>query len=327
MPLTNSDFNAIMRIYSDRQLEDKRALEDRQADAYRCFPRLREIAQEIASLSVRKARARLGVEGAEDFDYPAALSELEEERESLLSMGGYPKDYLSMQYHCPICRDTGFVHGEKCVCFRREELAYLYSGSNDREILELENFDHFREDYYSDLRIGDEPSPRENARMARASAEQFVARFGREFSNLFIYGEAGTGKTFLSHCIARELIKDGRNVLYLTATGLFDTMAKERFSHSDTSEAHTDQILSADLLIIDDLGTELLNSFVSSQLFYCVNERSLRKKPTVISSNLGLQELQERYSERTSSRIFSSYQLIRLSGDDIRIHKQPQGGK
>lgn len=324
MALSNADFDAIMRIYSDRQLNNRRSLEERRNEAYARYPRLREIAEEIASLSVRKAKAQLGADGVEDFDYESELATLDEERSALLALGGFPDDYLEMHYSCPICRDTGFINGRKCKCFRREEINYLYTGSNTSEILEKENFDHFDENYYSTGTLDMEgTSARKNALAAKETAEQFVAEFDTKFRNLLIYGETGTGKSFLSHCIARELIRAGRSVLYLTADDLFEFLATDRFERGRSGPVrHSDHIFSADLLIIDDLGTEITNSFVLSQLFRCVNERLIKKKSTIISTNLNLSEFQDRYSERISSRIISSYTLIRLFGSDIRVLKQ-----
>ena len=328
MARSNTDFDAIMRIYSDRQLNNRRSLDARRREAYARFPRLREIAEEIASLSVRKAKAALGADGAEDFDYGAELSSLAEERTALLDRGGYPPDYLEMHYSCPICHDTGFVGGKKCECFLREEINYLYMGSNDSGILADENFDRFDLGCYRETRREDETaSPREYAALARNTALAFVKNFDHSFENLLICGETGTGKSFLSHCIAHELIGCGCSVLYLTANDLFSLLGDDAFRRDRSNEGrHADQILSADLLIIDDLGTEYTNAFVSSRLFACVNERILKKKATIISTNLNLSEFQKRYSERISSRIFSSYKLIRLSGSDIRIQKQMRGG-
>ena len=157
----------------------------------------------------------------------------------------------------------------------------------------------------------------ETARRAYDTAQRFVQNFDHKFENLFLYGDTGVGKTFLSHCIARELLRSTHCVLYFSAYDLFDMMAANSFSRKDTG---TDEelIYDCDLLIIDDLGTELNNAFVSSQLFYCINERLLRKKSTIISTNLSMTMLRDTYSDRISSRIISQYSIIPLYGDDIR---------
>ena len=138
----------------------------------------------------------------------------------------------------------------------------------------------------------------------------------------FLYGSTGVGKTFLSHCIARELLKTAHCVLYFSAFDLFDKLAQNTFARKTETDPGEDFIYDCDLLIIDDLGTELSNSFTTSQLFICLNERILRQKPTIISTNLALEDIKSIYSERTFSRISSNYTLLRLTGDDIRIQKK-----
>ncbi|MBQ2626816.1 MAG: ATP-binding protein [Eubacterium sp.] len=325
MALSNTAYDAIMRIYNDRQLENRKAQEARIEEVYQKIPRLAELSGEIASLSVRKARAMLEKD-TDDFDLEAAIAGLAEERAVLLRAHGYPADYLELQYTCPKCKDTGLINGRKCDCFLRTEVDYLYRGSHDQKLLEEENFDRFILEYYPDD-IMDTPglSSRANAMQARETAIRFVQQFDTAFENLCIYGDTGVGKSFLSHCIAHELILRGHTVVYLTSHDLFDHLAQSAFDHNEDAADLSDQIFSCDLLIIDDLGTELTNAFVSSQLFLCVNERILKKKSTIISTNLSLEKFAEIYSERTFSRILGSYRLIRLFGRDIRIQKTLQG--
>ena len=160
----------------------------------------------------------------------------------------------------------------------------------------------------------------ETAKDAVAKCKDFIRHFDDEFSNLYFYGDTGIGKTFLSNCVAKELMDSGHSVIYFTAFQLFDILSKGVFDE-DAVAAHRN-IFTCDLLIIDDLGTELANSFTTSQLFLCLNERILRKKSTVISTNLGMTQLADIYSERILSRISSYYTLIKLFGDDIRILKR-----
>ena len=165
------------------------------------------------------------------------------------------------------------------------------------------------------------------AKRAHDTAQNFVRYFDTEFQNLFLYGDTGVGKTFLSHCIARELLNTAHCVLYFSAFDLFDLFAQSAFSKKADDRCSEDLIYDCDLLIIDDLGTELTNSFVSSQLFLCINERIMRRKSTIISTNMKLSDVSGTYSERTFSRIASSYQMVKLIGKDIRIQKIFIGGK
>ena len=161
-----------------------------------------------------------------------------------------------------------------------------------------------------------------NIKNAYCIAQEFVTSFADEFRNLFLYGDTGVGKTFLSNCIAKELIDRSFSVIYLTSFELFDTLAKSKFEKEKAAESMCEHIFDCDLLIIDDLGTELANSFTISQLFLCLNERLLRRKSTIISTNLSLESLVDIYSERTFSRITSNYTMLKLTGDDIRIKKK-----
>ena len=155
-----------------------------------------------------------------------------------------------------------------------------------------------------------------------AKCRDFIENFDKNFSNLYFYGDTGIGKTFLSNCVAKELMDRGYSVIYFTAFQLFDILSKGIFRREEEAIAAHQNIFNCDLLIIDDLGTELTNSFTTSQLFLCLNERILRKKSTIISTNLGMNQLADIYSERVLSRISSNYTLIKLFGADIRILKR-----
>ena len=205
----------------------------------------------------------------------------------------------------------------------------VYTQSNIRSILERENFNTFSYDYYSDT-IRNEVtglSARETAHDAVRKAKLFIDTFDVSFQNLFIYGSTGVGKTFLSNCIAKELIDQAHCVIYFSAFDLFDTLAKNTFQKDFPSDNTPEDILECDLLIIDDLGTELTNTFVVSALFQCINERIMRRKSTIISTNLSLGQFRDIYSERILSRITSNYTMIKLFGEDIRIQKRLSGGK
>lgn len=330
MSLTNTQYNSVLHFYQEQQNKNRKLQEDRIREVYENVPRLAEIHDEVSSLSLKKARIMLGNSlNDRDFDLNLALSDLAEERKALLLANGYPEDYLELPCSCRSCQDTGYTKdGRKCSCFLQKEVDLLYDQSNLKEILNEENFDRFRLDYYSDTYIDAKTgrSARAIAERACSVAQNFARDFESGSDNLCIYGATGVGKTFLSHCIARELIEKGFSVLYLTAFELFDSLETRKFS-SDLSltETHS-HIFDCDLLIIDDLGSELNNSFTTSQLFLCINQRILDRKATIISTNLSLEDLRASYSERIFSRILSSYKMIPMFGRDIRIQKQLTGG-
>lgn len=328
MSLQNFQHDTIMREYSRRQIQNKHLLEKRTAEVYEKLPRLREIDEEVASLSARKIRALLGGSASGSQDLREEIEALSEERTALLLSNGYPQDYLELPCTCPYCHDTGYIDGQKCICFKKAEITLLFAQSNLSEIMQKENFEHFSFEYYS-ATIEDETStlsPLETAKRAYSIAQNFIQEFDSTFQNLFLYGNTGVGKTFLSHCIANELLNRAYSVLYFSAFDLFDLRAKAAFSNKSEDDLHEDLIFDCDLLIIDDLGTELTNSFVCSQLFLCINERIMRRKSTIISTNLPIKEFSNTYSERTFSRIASNYHMIKLIGEDIRIQKLILGG-
>mgnify|MGYP000258446169 CR=1 FL=1 len=324
MPLQNYQYDTIMREYSKTQAQNRRILEERTQEIYKKIPRIHEIDEEVATLSAQKARALLSGESSGLEDLKAAISLLSQERNALLVCNSYPEDYLELPYKCPVCQDTGYVGSQKCTCFKKAEIELLYTQSNLQDILKKENFDTCSLEYYSGSHI--DPltgrSSLEAMQIALRSCHEFVDTFSSAFRNLLLYGDTGVGKSFLSHCIAKELLDQSFSVIYFTAARLFDIFAKNTFHREEEAELDYEHIYNCDLLIIDDLGTEMSNRFTVSQLFVCLNERILRQKSTLISTNLALEDLKNIYSERIFSRITSSYTVLRLTGDDIRIQKK-----
>lgn len=326
MALTNAQYDEIMRGYEQRQTENRHRLELRTKEIYEKEPRLTLLDDEISSTSVSSARLLLSGDEAESQKLRERLTLLQKEKAGLIASLGYPKDYLAPTYTCADCKDTGYIGNERCHCFKQAAIDLVYTQSNLKSVLEKENFSTFSFSYYSDEQTNPATglSARETAQNAVAECQNFIAGFTKEFSNLFLYGDTGVGKTFLSNCVAKELLDRGHSVIYFTAFELFHVFEKNVFERAQDMALPYQNIFDCDLLIIDDLGTELSNSFTVSQLFLCLNERILRKKSTIISTNLGLNQLAEIYSERTFSRISSNYTMIKLFGDDIRIKKKLQ---
>lgn len=326
MALSNSQFDAIMRVYNQRQFLNKRRQDERIREVYERIPQVEALTDEISAAMAQAARKKLMGDEAGAAAMKEEAAGLKEQKRKYLQRAGYPDDYMEMQYHCPCCRDTGFADGKKCRCFRQMEIQVLYDQSNIREVLERENFDTLSMEYYDRNRIDERVGMTVYDYMSVVIGEcrAYVENFGREKGSILFTGSTGCGKTFLSNCIARELLRQCYSVVYLTATDMFDILSESRFGGRDGEEVRdrAAYILDCDLLIIDDLGTEMPNSFTISQLFLCLNERILRKKSTVISTNLPISQIAQTYSERTFSRITSNYIMIKLFGDDIRIQKK-----
>lgn len=324
MPLTNAQYDAIMRSYDARQVKHNYEKQKRQNEVYAKVPSLKTIDASIASCSVAHAKKLFdGDENALTM-LKQKLAEYRRQKKSLLEEIGLTEDYFTPPFVCADCKDTGFIGTKQCHCFTQAAIDMIYTQSNLQDILKTENFHSFSFDYYSDAKTNPATgmTALATAKDAVTKCLKFIKNFDSSFSNLCLYGDTGTGKTFLSNCVAKELLDSGHSVIYFTAFQLFDIFSKGVFEKEEEALFVHKNIFDCDLLIIDDLGTELTNSFTTSQLFLCLNERILRRKSTIISTNLGVNQLADIYSERVLSRIISNYTLLNLFGDDIRILKR-----
>lgn len=323
MGISKTAYEQLLREYDEKQLAAKRECIYRTQKIEMQIPEISQINSQIAAMSVDLAVARIKGERKEKSEYETKKAALIARRHELLKAAGYSEYDLQPHYECEECKDTGFVGSRKCQCLRSKITDILYDQSNVKDILERENFSTYTFRYYDDIRIpeleGMGDSPLGAARRAAREALDFTRDFADSTENMFICGPPGTGKTFLCNCIAKSVLDQGYDVIYLSAVKLFSLLADDAFGNKKND---ADQLLSCDLLIIDDLGTEYTNSFVQSSFFNCINERLLRGKHTIISTNLSLVEIQDVYSERVYSRIAEKYKLIKLSGKDIRILKK-----
>ena len=325
MALSNSQYDSIIRRYQQQQLENKHEQDKRVEEIYARIPAVKELDQASTKAAVKAARQMLDGRKEALIRLREEMADLKEQKEILLKSAGYPADNMEMHYLCPDCHDTGYVDGKKCHCFRKAQMKLLYAQSNIEEVVRQENFRTFSFDFYDDEQIipGLGKTARQHMGQVVELCQRFIHRFGQEKGNILFTGSTGVGKTFLTNCIARELMDQYYSVIYLSSNDLFDVFSKSKFgSWDDDMQDMYDYVLECDLLIIDDLGTELNNSFTSSQLFYCINERLLRKKGTIISTNLSFNVLRDSYTDRVASRIISHYETVPLYGDDIRIKKR-----
>ena len=325
MSLKKHQYNAIMRTYDERRSASRALLAARQKEIEQMIPAYTALQQQLIENSMNYARTALfGTDSANTQELRKQNEKLSKQKESLLLANGYPADYLSPIYTCPDCKDTGMIGEERCHCFKQAVVDLLYAQSGLASVLEEENFGTFSFSYYNNTMIDPKTklTPYQNMQRIYDICQSFVRNFDTEFSNLLFYGTSGLGKTFLSHCIAKELLGTAHTVLYLTAYELFDILGKAMYHEEEDFAASGEHILDCDLLIIDDLGTELSNAFTLSRLSLCINERFLNRRSTIISTNFGVQELADHYGERNFSRIFSSYAPLRFFGEDIRLKKK-----
>lgn len=241
----------------------------------------------------------------------AEIEALRLEKEDMLSVAAE----LKVQYACPLCNDTGYVGGKICECVERIARRLMAAELSKEMPLDDCRFDNFDLKYYSDGGEGVTPKKR-MTQVLRVCREFCEKREG----NLILFGKTGLGKTHLSLAIANEFLNSGLSVVYASAQNLINSLADEQFSYSGESELLT-SVLDSDLLIIDDLGAEMKTSFSESCVNNMVNTRLLKNKPTVISTNLTLDEIERSYSPRVLSRIVGGYTLLNCLGDDIRQKK------
>lgn len=317
MALSNTQYNTIIRQYEERQLNSRTILQERKDYVYANVEGFRELEDSISSVSVAQGKKLLEGDDNALHELKDILKDLSSMKKQLLLSAGLPEDYLEPVFVCPDCKDTGYIGTSKCHCFKQAEISMLYEQSGIRELLDENNFSTLSFEYY-------EGEDLQRFKNTVITCKNFINNFNSDYHNLFFYGTVGTGKSFLSGCVAKELIERGHSVIYFSAAGLFDVLSKIKFDYRSTEDLHNsyEDLFQCDLLIIDDLGTEYTNNFVNSQLFALINDRHLRQKAVIISTNLSLADFRDRYSDRVFSRITSNYEICKITGPDIRMYKK-----
>ena len=322
---------ATQRLEQGRR-ERREQVEGLRRDAYARQPKLERLDRQLQQTMAQLVAAAL----RQGEDPARAVREVRErnlaiqqERAVLLGTLGLPEDALDDKPACPLCGDTGWQGAKMCRCLRelcaREQIAEL------SKLLDLgeQSFDTFRMDYYSQSPWPGGTSPRENMELVYEVCLNYAQKFGRfPIRNLFLTGAPGLGKTFLSACIARTVSEKGHSVVYDTAGNIFAQFEARKFQRdsADGQEARdeTRRYLNCDLLILDDLGSELVTQFTQSALYELVNSRLVGEKHTVISTNLTLEEAARRYPPQIASRLEGEYHALHFFGDDIRLLKKRQ---
>lgn len=320
--MTNNYHLEIMNLYDKIKEKQKNALESRKAEVKKRVPEIDEIENRIGKLCIKVSLAAFQDSSNRDNHLKKLkedITNLRVEKSELLVSNGYPLDYLDIHYSCNKCKDTGFIGLQKCSCYR-QKLNSIYYRNSDLFIVSAEHsFANFNMNFYSDKKNGREKfSPKENMKNIVNNCLRYITNFNSTSENLLFYGNPGTGKTFLSHCVAKELIDNGYFIVYKTSEELIKNLKDIRFNSNVTLEDH---LINCDLLIIDDLGTEVSSEFAISELFNLLNTKLLRNKKMLISSNFSLDELLSIYSERITSRLFGNFTLFKFYGDDIRLQK------
>ncbi|MBR1508370.1 MAG: ATP-binding protein [Eubacterium sp.] len=327
MNLYSVNMDRIMAEYGNRSLQNLLLQEKHKEEIYDKLPEIDRIDKEIKSLAIDAARKRItDPANAPDAEtIKRKTEELTASKKKILTENGYPADYMDRVYTCGICKDTGYIDGRMCTCLRNTITAELYKNSNLINVLNVENFQNFSFDYFSkNVPENEKISPYDNIQRVVNAAKSFTEEFdtGSKGSNILLFGPIGLGKTYLCNCIAKELLDNGHEVLYVSSNELFELYSEYVRNRKDERISGLyKRLFSSELLIIDDLGTESINSFVQSSFFEVINQRLVRKNSTIISTNLDPNELKSRYTERTVSRILGNYKVLRFFGRNIRYSK------
>lgn len=314
------------QLRSENRAEESR----RRAEVYARLPEIRSLDQSIRGVMVELTGLVLGKSGRTVAELEAESLSLQEKRAALLRENGYGEDYLDPIYSCAVCHDTGWADDGICDC-----LARLYKQEQTRELAPLlrqgdQTFDRFRLDYYSPIPSAEgQSSPRQQMELVLAICKAWAEDFSDASPNLLFTGAPGLGKTFLSASIAQVVADKGCGVAYDTATGLLAAFEREKFSR-DTDEqsdaaSRVRQLLNCDLLILDDLGTEMPTAFTQSALYSLVDGRLRAGKKTIISTNLDRDGIAERYGAALASRLAGEYEWLAFRGRDIRALRKERG--
>ncbi len=301
----------------------------RHAQAYAKEPALRELDRQIAALIPKAATAAAGGPAGLEALRRESL-ELQARRAELLVANGWPIDWLDGAWDCPRCRDTGYVEGRMCSCLKE-----LYDQAQRRDLSQLmklgtESFGTFDLGLYDDR---PDPvsgvAPRTQMETVFGICYDYALDFGRRRENYLFRGGTGLGKTFLSACIAKEVAKQGFSVVYVTASEALGAYERQRFGRDEDTVARAEEQIrrmeGCDLLIVDDLGTEMVTEFTRSALYTLINTRLIGRKKTVVSTNLSAAQMGKLYTPQIVSRLEGEFQVLSFAGTDIRLLKKERG--
>ena len=331
--MTDTVLKNILSQYNKKKLNAEYEAELKKQELYKKYPKLQEIDNRLTSLAISTTKSLINNNDKKLLqELNDNITTLREEKNKMLNKINVPQNFFEPQYECNICKDTGYITNNNlttsmCSCLKQKLYDYQYNKANISN-LDTQNFNNFSDLFYSD-KVDEEKyktsiSPRENINKIKNICFNFINNFDNpNTKNLLFTGKTGLGKTFLSSCIANEILKKGKNVLYQTAPVMLDAIIDYRFGKNPNNIL--DSILNVDLLIIDDLGTECINNMKFTELFNILNTRLLNQNKitkTIISTNLSLKNLYSNYDERIISRIVGNYDICYFFGDDIRFQKR-----
>lgn len=315
-------YNRAAAVLEKRRYQAEHDQRMHRQEAYSSIPELAIIDREIASAGAEVIKAIGMGENAQTFidDLSRRNLAAQKHREDMLKAAGYPKNYLDADYVCPKCRDTGFVSGVMCECYKKLLRDTALAELNELSLGDCSTFENFSLDYYPDTSDANGVNPRRKMSEILNFCKSYAEDFDTDSSSLLMCGATGLGKTHLSLAIARVAVEKGYGVIYGSAQNLMSRLEKERFSNQRDNEygGSEQALLGCDLLIIDDLGAEFSTQFTVSALYNIINTRMMSRLPVIISTNLMPDELERKYTQRITSRIIGNYISLFFCGKDIR---------
>lgn len=304
-------YQTVKEEYAERRRKAQLEADERRYEVYAKLPELKKYDSEMLFL----ARTLVGA-GDKAYEKLNRIEELTRLRAEALKKSGYPEDYTSPKYSCPECNDTGYKGTQMCNCIKVKMRLEALKMSGLGKLAETQRFDNFSLDYYSGA---SRDTIERNVSALRGFAESFSVSSDRNF---ILLGGTGLGKTHLSTAVAVAVIGRGYDVVYTTVINMLDDFEKKRFSSSHAeNETVTDRYFDCDLLIIDDLGSELGTQFTVSALYNLLNTRLNEGKPTIVNTNLSPSDLQTKYDSRITSRILGNFSTLIFKGEDVRLQK------
>ena len=316
MGFNRENYKRIKEEYDGKYLRAQEAANLRRAEVHAALPEIAQIDRALSSTGFKIFDATLRGDSARLSEISRENLELQKKRAEIMELAGFAPDYTEVKYECPLCGDTGVVEYSMCKCMRKKLVEAGIETSGMGDLIKRQSFSNFSLDNYKN-------SPETYRRMR--TIYDVMKKYAYEFDvkksgNLALFGDTGLGKTHLSSAVAGVVIEKGNDVYYTGAMNMFADFEKKRFGGASSYEStgDTDQYFTCDLLIIDDLGAEMINQFTISCLYNVLNSRLNHKKPTILSSNLSQDDFRKKYWDRITSRVFGEFLVMPFIGLDIR---------
>ena len=321
MAQQNPAYARIREEYATKYLVAREEADLRRSEVHLAIPEVAEIDAALGKTGLSLMEASMQGENVADriAEVRRANEELRRTRAELLVDHGYPADYTEVRYECPLCGDSGFVDARMCVCMKKKLVEAGFEASGMGNLLREQSFESFDLSYYRN-----DPAAARRMEQIFTRMKQYAETFeAGKSGNLVLFGGTGLGKTHLSSAVARGVIERGYDVFYVSAVSMLSDFERERFGNSAGGETgeNTNRYFSCDLLIMDDLGTEVHNQFTTSVLYNIINTRLNKRLSTVINTNLSQDEFRKHYWDRITSRVLGEYTVLPFLGTDIRAQK------